>query len=486
MSKKCAAVPLTCLASAVLYPCLFVYFQNAGEASLRDIIPVTGALMTLSAVWMALCWLCVRDMARAALAATAGTFLFLNFALIEKALLLLSDRIYYWHGVLVCLFLWVLLLLLIWRVLTEEQVRLVNQVALLIFLALIVMNGVLAAPRIVNKVVQLNNQHVDSYTTNATGAENRPNIYYFIFDEYGGTENLKRYCNYDNTPFYEKLRALGFQVSEESFNESTATVTVIPNLLNLDYVNFGGETDDADSNAIQKENLKNPYLYQLLFEQGYQLNTLDKNSFLDDSASTYRYVPGTQSVEGTAAYYILQRTALYPFYRDNGSDDIQELMNMVEYAKKSAKLQSSNLFTMAYFGYPHTPWFVDAQGNPISGADRVNYVNTNIYLGQLQYGNQLILEIVGEIIESDPESVIIIQSDHGFRWPNAGLKKFDDWETEDYYMRNILNCVYFQGKELDIEKKSGINTLRLVLNELFDTDMPLIDPGSYDRLAGES
>ena len=47
-------------------------------------------------------------------------------------------------------------------------------------------------------------------------------------------------------------------------------------------------------------------------------------------------------------------------------------------------------------------------------------------------------------------------------------------------MQNILNCVYYQGKEMDIEGKSGINTLRIVLNEIFMTNYEILDnPEKY-------
>ena len=48
---------------------------------------------------------------------------------------------------------------------------------------------------------------------------------------------------------------------------------------------------------------------------------------------------------------------------------------------------------------------------------------------------------------------------------------------------DILNkaaSVYYQGKEMDIEGKSGINTLRIVLNEIFMTNYEMLDnPEKY-------
>lgn len=41
---------------------------------------------------------------------------------------------------------------------------------------------------------------------------NRPNVYYFLFDEYGGYDNLEHYYHFDNSAFLEDLEARGFSV----------------------------------------------------------------------------------------------------------------------------------------------------------------------------------------------------------------------------------------------------------------------------------
>lgn len=45
-----------------------------------------------------------------------------------------------------------------------------------------------------------------------------------------------------------------------------------------------------------------------------------------------------------------------------------------------------------------------------------------------------------------------------------------DEQEENFYMQNILNCVYYKGETIDIEGENGINTLRRTLNYVFGTD----------------
>ena len=58
------------------------------------------------------------------------------------------------------------------------------------------------------------------------------------------------------------------------------------------------------------------------------------------------------------------------------------------------------------------------------------------------------------------------------------------WDTfdpavENPYMQNTLNCVYYKGEDFPIEGEIGINSLRLILNQVFGTDYEMIEPYHY-------
>ena len=82
----------------------------------------------------------------------------------------------------------------------------------------------------------------------------------------------------------------------------------------------------------------------------------------------------------------------------------------------------------------------------------------------------------GEVIH-DPDAIIILQADHGARLGYHLKELYDtpyDPETETIHQQNILNCVYWGGKELDISGLSGINTLRTILNAAYGTDYEML------------
>lgn len=467
------------LVGITIFPGFFIYFQNAGEASFRDIWGVTtlmigGALATFGTVYVI-----SRNWIKSALIVDIGMMLFLNFSILEQIVIKLFPKVYYWHLILIIVFIWILAGIFIIAYFPESIVMTSSDMILLVTSILVLINGIFAIPQIVRKVTYSNISKTDQNISPAVSSSSavHENFYLFIFDEYGGPENLTRYCNFDNSDFYQQLIDMKFNVSSTSHNEAYETVTVVPNLLNLGYVNKRTGPSDI---AIKRSKLKNPRLYQILKSHNYILNILDSNGFLDLADSTYCYVPENINPEETVAYFILKNTAVYPFYKDSGSKDLEEMHKMFEYGRKSSTFETKNLFTIAYFSNPHLPWFVDEKGHLISELDRFNSWDSNVYLGQLKYLNSCLYPMLYEIIQNDPESVIMIVSDHGFRQPVNAPELFSTTiEDESPYLTNILNAVYYKGETFDIEGKTGINTLIQILNSLLDMEMEEVSISSY-------
>ena len=107
-------------------------------------------------------------------------------------------------------------------------------------------------------------------------------------------------------------------------------------------------------------------------------------------------------------------------------------------------------------------------------------------MNQLQYVNMVIEQAVENVLENDPNAVIVMQSDHGARYPYFmvwyyGGPEYDP-EEEMIYMQNVLNCVYYQGNEYEIEGMTNINTWRYILNEIFGTDYELLEPKQWNEV----
>jgi hypothetical protein len=221
---------------------------------------------------------------------------------------------------------------------------------------------------------------------------------------------------------------------------------------------------------------------------GYRINLISHNNFLDTDGATS--LTANQEADSICIYLyensILPNTPIaalleqLPQLRASYQYEqlLQEALDTMENAWQDA--QDGPTLTLGYVQCPHS-WFVyDADGDPVPKEDHLNWEDPQYYLGQLEYTNQRILRAVDQIQKNDPTAIIILQSDHGARLSSHLTELYDapyDEETDTLPQQNILNCVYVPGKSLEIEGLSGINTLRTLLNQVYDMDYEMLpDP----------
>jgi hypothetical protein len=457
-----------------------MFFYNIGKVQLSDVVGISSIIILLTVILFPWNFLLLRDINKAALVTIIFSCIFLYFRLIEKVIIKIFPMLYYWHIALICLFIFGHLAYLIHKRMATPIVGQINQGILIVFTGLILFNGARNIPQLIkNSYSEKQNSNQSQVIQGDIGRsavdKALPNVYFFIFDEYAGYDCILRYCNYDNVNFYNSLEELGFATSKHSRNGTIDTFTEIPNLLQLQKVN----SVDMSANE-KKEKFKNPYLFILMKNNGYAINLLDTSNyqFLDDTYADYKLTTNFVSTFRTFNSYIIDNTAFYPFYGYNDQNKEINLINkMFAYGEESSHLQENDLLTVGYFDFPHLPYIVDENGNKTSNADQSNLSDPVPYLGQFKYASKKILQMVQNIIKNDQGSIIILQSDHGYRLPEHLYYWYDiesyDLEAEMPYEENILNAVYYQGKDLNIEGLSGLNTLKLVLNQLLGTDLQI-------------
>ena len=136
--------------------------------------------------------------------------------------------------------------------------------------------------------------------------------------------------------------------------------------------------------------------------------------------------------------------------------------------------------TYTYMLATHVPFVFNEYGGIISYNDNRNWEDTDIYLNQYKFITKHMMASLSTIIENDPDSIIIIMSDHGIRYHADCNKKHTFYITDKESCR-ILNAVYIKGEQYDIEGLSGINTLRYILSLYEGMDYsPIEDPITSD------
>lgn len=465
------------LALVVFFPMAFLYFRNLTlvnpkEVLITFIIFFSGGFFILVGAR-----LFTKRISKVAFLLNISMLAIMLFEPIETRIIRYFPFIYYWHLIYIFITLIFLLGVFVFIRVDHQSISSINKGSALIFGVLILTNVIMAAPEIIVELQKkdvINNQVVVSQNAMSNGE----NIYLLIFDEYGGQDGLLRYAGYDNSSFYDELENLGFNVSPHSRNYTTSTNIEVTNLLNLSL----SLTSKNYTLSARNEILKSPALFKLAKQNGYFINVIDDQSFISpDPENVDRLVVVQSNLSKVESFLLvtLKNTVFYPFFAAKENDRPKEIETLFDEIIKSTDIQDTNLLTVGYFMFPHKPWVFDENGNEISISERENWRNPEIYLGQLRFVSAQILEVVEEIIRKDPNSIIIIQADHGYRLP-MHLESFldktiEDRELESDFQRNILNVLYYKGKKLDIDNLSGLNTLIKVINAHFSIEIPFVE-----------
>ena len=486
MDKKRSAGVLPCLLAVLftcLYPCVFLFSQNAGEAKAADMLPFFLLFLGTAAVGWALLGLIQRSLSRGAFLSCAGMLVVINFTLLANAV---EARLPWFYSRYLLILLGMLFLglfvLLLWK---KPNMTAACVILALTFGVLSLMSLILAVPKLIR---------TNSYdrpdgpgTAYPDFSEEKPNVYYLLFDEYGGDENLSFYFSYDNSAFWSALEDRGFSVSHTSRNtESCWTDTLVPNMLNLDYV-----ADDSMPEKVRRTWLESPALTEMFLWNGYRVNLVNHRAFLrirgaeelttgqtEDNISEYLF----QNSIYCKLPWVKDRITLWMFrnYRDHYKGPLDNALDCLKRSPEAAAGQPT--LTLSYIQCPHAPFVYAADGTAYDLSQGMGWYwkDQSLYPGQLQYINSVILETVDRIQSQDPTGVILLLSDHGARTSLHMVEQFGgphfDAAAETAIMQNMLCCVYIPGQTLDIEGDTAINATRKTLDAVFGTELGTVEP----------
>ena len=479
---KSWAAGLAAVILTSLYPCVFIFAQNAGEAELGDTRLFVAIFLLTALAMLLVTGVIFRNMSRAAFMTCLGMLVVINFTMVSQAikgkLPWLRDR---YQLLLIGL---ILLLILILMLKKKPNMTAGCGIIALTFGALCFVSGIIAAPKLISGATQPPPPDAPEEIRSAHFSGEKRNVYYLLFDEYGGTENLETSFGFDNSAFYDALKERGFSVSETSRNtESCWTEDIVPNLLNLDYV-----VNDDMTARVRREYLENPALVQLFWGNGYQVNLVNHWRYLRFPAK--ELTRGQH--EDTVSSYLLENSIfqqipplrdrinlkIFMNYRDNYVGPVE---NAVEALEGCADQVDGPTLTVSYIQSPHAPFVFHKDGSIQSDKSKYWYwKEPKLYTDQLQYINSVILKTIDSIQEKDPDAVILLLSDHGARVPLHMVEQFGgpwfDAEQETPVMQNALVSAYIPGQQLDLEGQTGINATRMVLNTSFNLELSMVPP----------
>ena len=465
---------LVCCLAALL-PAIMLYFPNMKEITFWNMAPYFGVLVLLAGLAWAGMYLITRRKELSSVAAVLWLLVLLNVGRIVPVL----HTVWPLAGIKVIAPVTFLVLVGITYGLSRLKESFLHDVAVVIAFALAAFILSSAVPSLIpdsnhhdeEAVQTLSGSCSDIYISPAQQSD-KPNFWWIVSDEYAGFEELQKYYHYDNSEFYHSLESMGFSVSKTSHNWTSDTYRIFRDILNLRYVN--------DSEGDKNELVADPDapLWTLFRSLGYDVFEVESgNKFrLTDRLAIAERINMPETTDGeTVANLLLRYSILYRYE--------EEIMEMIlpRQTKKSARESILNVFhwadnpqnlisgkpaaTIIYVKCPHSPYLFDREGNEVPAEyQKEDLKNKKPYLDQLIYTTTLLEKLCRTIISADPDSIIILQSDHGQR-SVANVTYLDQC--------NILNAVYFRGKPFhESVGKNGLNTWLAVLRKQFCLNLP--------------
>ena len=326
-----------------------------------------------------------------------------------------------------------------------------------------------------------------------------PDIYYIILDGHTRGDALLNDFGYDNTPFLDELRSMGFYVADCSRSNYTYTQGSITAPLNLDYVNnLRSELESLDLGDDIWILLKQSRVRRMLEQIGYKTVAFDTTyewSRLSD-ADIYLSLGSDssflQSLSPFEAMLIKSTAGL--LLTDSQSQLIRAQFEQINFpyshhvnAQRFILDQLPSVasipdypgpkFVFVHILVPHVPFVFRADGtiweDPTyydgeKGMPSDSILIDEGYVNQVAFIDQAILSVLQEILaESATPPIILMHGDHGWI---------------DQNRLQILNTMYLPDQDYSAlyPSISPVNGFRVIFNAYFGSDYELLPDISYN------
>jgi hypothetical protein len=320
-------------------------------------------------------------------------------------------------------------------------------------------------------------------------APNTPDIYLILLDAYPRSDVLAEH-GYDNSEFEAELSARGFEVAAASFSQYSLTSLVIPTLFNMAHASDIPALRDAPASvpaqraAIQRSLVDSPALNRLR-DLGYWTvsagfpktfySLADVDAPLDDGALL--------GFERSLFYDTLLDGVFPPseWLADQRRRKITTAFEAIHMVARAERQEPTFMFTHVLA--PHAAFVFDEDGSPVTPSCmpqcRLEDIHPEplqmsdgefwgAYWAQVQHTNTMTLAAIDAIIQTSPDAVVVVFSDHGTR---ADLSDYSEWFLTFFAARAPGHAELFPADARPIE------IFPRIFSAYFGDDVPVPDSG---------
>jgi hypothetical protein len=475
------------------YPVVFLWAQNRDNAiPTGGVLTVLAVVLALTVILFGMLRVALHDTARAALATSLIVLLMLTAGRLA-GLLRVGTGTVESDGLIIAF-----ALICVTAVLLAKGVRKPERLAgplNLVAFVLVAMNLIPIAPSLGN-----------SGTSEATarwqippGAVQTPtgparDVYYLIFDRYGGSRTLRDLYGYDDSGFLQSLRAKGLAVVDDAranYPQTTHSLASSLNMTTLDDLAAAVGADSHDRAPLQRS-FVDPTVAQAFESIGYRYEHVGSwwgVTWVDPTADTNYVYGGVPEFARVFLDTTIEPMLAQTLHLEAVTFDRQAYDRVAYQAEVVADIADNPepTFTFAHFLLPHPPYIFAADGSfiPPGSSQRSR---EDAYIEQLRYCNELILSLIDRIRAAPgPAPIIIVQSDEGPHPPqlDTPYELETPWtdvsDVELGRKLRILNAYFLPGLGRDpiYPGITPVNTFRVILNAYFGGSFPLLPDRTY-------
>lgn len=334
---------------------------------------------------------------------------------------------------------------------------------------------------------------IEPVVAQAVTTAGRPDIYILMLDGYARPDKLRELFGFDDDPFLAALEARGFDISGRSRSNYILTNLAIPSLLNMRHIDdLIGEAPVPDDRATYRTAARRLVSDS---EVARQLRRLDYEIGAISAGFEEVILRGADRVIDTGQVnelelVILRESALAPllglispdFFGDQQRDRTLDVLAAAR--TEAARPLDRPRFLFVHVPSPHSPIVFGPNGEPIPANNLDNFYDDTAvgigltreafgrrYVGQVQFINGRVLEVVDAILASTSKPpVILVMSDHG----SASGLDWGDLPNSDFDERTANLFAALTPGHLGVfpEDVTLVNTFPLLLEAYFGLAVP--------------